>query len=70
MKRILFTQLSIITLNEMTVYIFLNQQIWLDFQRTYNEFIIEPNFMKTFCDKVVCVVLIPSQKKSCRNHWK
>ena len=27
--------------------------------------------MNVFCDKVVCIPIIPSQKnKSCRNHWK
>ena len=28
-----------------------------------NTFVIEPNLMKFFCDKVVCVPLIPLQKK-------
>ena len=28
------------------------------FQKTYNKFITEPNFMNAFCDKVVCALLI------------
>ena len=38
---------------------------------SYNKFIKEPKCMNVFCDKEVCVPIIPSQKiKSCRNHWK
>ena len=45
-----------------TVCIFLSRQSFSHFQKTYNKFIIESN-LKGFCDKVVCVPLIPSQKK-------
>ena len=38
--------------------IFLTQQVWSHFQKTYNKFIIKPNFMKVFCDKVVFVPLV------------
>ena len=48
---------------QFAVCICLTQQIWSHFQN--NKFIIEPNFMNDFCDKVLCV--LPNE--SCRNHW-
>ena len=41
---------------------FLNQQIWSYFQKTYNTFSIEPNLMNVICDKLVCVSFIQSEK--------
>ena len=42
------------------ICIFLSQQIWSHFQKTYDKVIIEMNFMMVFYDKVLCVPLIPS----------
>ena len=42
--------------------------VWSQLQRTYNKFIIKPNFMKVFW--YVCFLLTPSQKdESIWNHW-
>ena len=62
-KKIWFTKLSIFTkIIEVTVCIFLIQQIWSHFQKTYNKLIIQPNFTNVFCDKVVCVPFIHHRK--------
>ena len=46
----------------------MSQHIWSHFQKTYNNLIIEPNFITVVYDKVACVPLIESQKNE-RNHW-
>ena len=63
-KQISLTQLSTSSklIIQVAVCIFLTQQILSYFQKTYNTFIKEPKCMNVFCDKEVCVPIIPSQK--------